>query len=96
MQVQIHSIHFDADRKLLDFIEARLNKLATFHDQLISGEVFLRLERNSEHGNKVAEIKVHVPGADYFAKRRSDSFEGACDEVVEAIRGQMVKRKKGH
>ena len=26
MQVQIHSIHFDADRKLLDFIEARLAK----------------------------------------------------------------------
>lgn len=94
MQVQIHSIHFDADQKLLAFVHSKLDKLNTFHDHLISGEVFLRLEKDAEKGNKIAEIKLHVPGADLFAKRQSATFEGACDEVVEALRRQLRKQRK--
>jgi len=94
MQVQIHSIHFDADQKLLAFVHSKLEKLNTFHDHLISGEVFLRLEKDAQKGNKIAEIKLHVPGADLFAKRQSATFEGACDEVVEALRKQLRKQRK--
>ena len=94
MQVQIHSIHFDADRRLLDFIQEKLEKLNTFHDSLIRAEVFLRLEKNSDNENKVAEVKLHVPGADLFAKRRASSFEAAGDEVTEALRRQILKQRK--
>jgi putative sigma-54 modulation protein len=94
MQVQIHSIHFDADRRLIDFIQDKLDKLNTFHDSLISAEVFLRLERNSDRENKVAEVKLHVPGADLFAKRRATSFEAAGDEVTEALRRQILKQRR--
>ena len=94
MQVQIHSIHFDADQRLLDFIQAKLEKLTTFHDHLISGEVFLRLEKDAEKGNKITEIKLHIPGADLFAKRQAPSFEAACDETVEALRRQLKKSRK--
>jgi len=94
MQVQIHSIHFDADRRLLNFIQEKLEKLNKFHDSLIRAEVFLRLERNSGRENKVAEVKLHAPGADLFAKRRATSFEAAGDEVAEALRRQILKRRK--
>ena len=40
MQVQINSIHFDADKALLAFIEAKIQKLTTFNNSIISGEVF--------------------------------------------------------
>jgi len=43
MKLQVHSIHFDADIKLIDFIQKKLNKLETFYDRLVDGEVFLHL-----------------------------------------------------
>jgi putative sigma-54 modulation protein len=93
MQVNVHSVQFKADSKLIRFIEARIDKLQQFHDKLITAEVFLRLDKNNEAGNKIAEIKVHVPGKDLFAKRRASSFEEATDQVIEALRRQIRKVK---
>jgi len=94
MQVQIQSIHFDADQRLLDFVENKLIKLSTFHDQVLSAEVYLRVEKNDERENKVVDIKLHIPGADLFAKRRASSFEAAADEVAQALRRQLLKQRK--
>ena len=91
MDIQIHSIHFDADRDLLSFIKSKLNKLITFNDTIISADVFLRIEKNDEKENKVVDIKVHVPGKELFAKKQSSTFEAAVDEVTEALRRQVVK-----
>ena len=91
MDIQIHSIHFDANRDLLDFIKAKLNKLITCNDTIISADVFLRIEKNNERENKMVDIKVHVPGKELFAQRHSTSFEAAVDEVAEALRRQVLK-----
>ena len=91
MDIQIHSIHFDADRGLLDFIKSKLNKLITFNDAIISADVFLRIEKNDERENKLVDIKLHVPGKELFAKKHATSFEAAVDEVAEALRRQVVK-----
>ena len=93
MQVQVHSVHFDADAKLLEFIQSRLNKLEQFHDQIIGTEVFLRLDKSDVNANKVAEIKMAVPGKELFAKKQSRSFEEATDIAVEALRKQIRKYK---
>jgi len=93
MDVKVQSIHFDADKKLLDFIEQRVTRLTQFHDRIIGAEVFLRLEKDHENGNKVAEIKLAVPGKDLFAKKQCKSFEEATDQVVEALRRQIRKAK---
>lgn len=94
MQVNVHSIQFKADVKLLDFIDGRLQKLEQFHDKLIDAEVFLKVEKNAQLGNKIAEIKVHIPGKELFAKRQSASFEESTDQVIEALRRQ-IRRSKG-
>lgn len=91
MNIIINSIHFDADKDLLAFIESKLNKLITFNDSIISADVFLRLEKSDERENKVVDIKLHLPGKELFAKRNSTSFEAATDEVTEALRRQVVK-----
>lgn len=91
MNILINSIHFDADKDLLAFIEAKLNKLITFNDSIISADVFLRVEKNDERENKVVDIKLHLPGKELFAKRNATSFEAATDEVTEALRRQVVK-----
>jgi len=93
MQVQVHSVHFDADSKLLDFVQLKLNKLEQFHDQIIGTEVFLRLDKSDTNTNKVAEIKMAVPGKELFAKKQSRTFEEATDVAVEALRKQIRKYK---
>ena len=94
MEINIHSIHFDADQKLLDFINEKLSKLKQFDDSILNAEVFLRLDKSSVKENKLAEIKLKVPGAELFAKKQCKSFEEAVDEVVEAIRRQVKKHKE--
>lgn len=94
MQIRVHSIQFKADAKLIDFIESRLRKLEQFHDKILLGEVYLKLDKNNEQGNKISEIKLMIPGRDLFAKRQATSFEEATDGVIEALRRQ-IKRVKG-
>lgn len=93
MKVQIHSIHFDADAKLLDYIQQKLDKLDKFFERIVDGEVFLRLN-NQGVDNKTVEIKINIPGNQLFAKERSSTFELATDEAVEGLRRQIKKYKQ--
>ncbi|MGB1453144.1 MAG: ribosome hibernation-promoting factor, HPF/YfiA family [Crocinitomicaceae bacterium] len=93
MDTQMHAIHFKADKKLLSFIQERLNKLEQFNDQIVSAEVYLRLDKDREKENKITEIKLHVPGKDLFAKKQCKSFEEATNVAVEALRRQIMKDK---
>ena len=70
MNIKIHSIHFDADSRLLNFIELKVKKLLQVYDDIIGAEVFLRLEKVQDMENKIVEIKVFIPGNDVFAKIR--------------------------
>jgi putative sigma-54 modulation protein len=92
MKVQVHSIHFDADIKLIDFIQKKLDKLDTFYNRLVDGEVFLRLN-NEGIENKTVEIKLRVPGSMLFATEKARSFEAATDLATDAIRMQLNKFK---
>ena len=92
MKLQVHSIHFDADIKLIDFIQKKLNKLETFYDRLVDGEVFLRLN-NEGIENKTVEIKVRVPGNQLFAIEKARSFEAATDLAADALVIQLKKFK---
>ncbi|MFD1002464.1 ribosome hibernation-promoting factor, HPF/YfiA family [Ohtaekwangia kribbensis] len=92
MKVQVHSIHFDADIKLIDFIQKKLDKLDTFYNRLVDGEVFLRLN-NEGIENKTVEIKLRVPGSMLFATEKARSFEAATDMATDAIRMQLNKFK---
>jgi putative sigma-54 modulation protein len=76
MKLQMHSIRFDADRKLTGFIQKKVDKLETFYDRIIDGEVFLRLDKDQNNReNKIIEIKLNLPKYQLFAKERAKSFE---------------------
>jgi len=66
MTTNIQSVHFDADKKLIDFANEKINKLKTFHDGLINGEVIMRIDKSSNSENKVAEIKILAKGQELF------------------------------
>jgi len=92
MKLQVHSIRFDADQKLIDFIQKKVDKLETFYDRMVDGEVFLRIN-NEGTENKTVEIKLKVPGNQLFAKEQAASFEAATDLATEALRKQLLKFK---
>ena len=94
MKLQIQSIHFDADQKLLEYIQKKAEKLATFHDKIIDGEVILKLDKDVNQENKVVEFKINIPGTTVFVKERSKSFEAATDEALEAAKTQLKKHKQ--
>ncbi|MEN7550114.1 ribosome-associated translation inhibitor RaiA [Rapidithrix thailandica] len=95
MKLQVHSIHFDADQKLLDFIQKKVDKLETFYDRVVDGEVFLKLEKGDhKRENKAVEIKLNIPGGSLFAKELTTSFEESTDEAVESLRRQLKKHKE--
>ena len=94
MQVKIQSIHFDADKKLLDFIEEKVGKLDHYYDGIMGGEVFLRLENAKDTNNKVAEIKLQTRNGELFAKKQCASFEAAVIESADALRMQVKKHKE--
>jgi putative sigma-54 modulation protein len=93
MNIKISSIHFDADKKLLDFINEKVSKLEIMHDGIIGSEVVLRIDNSADTENKLAEIKILIAGNDLFAKKQCKTFEEAIDTSVEAIRKQLQKHK---
>ena len=94
MNVNIQTVHFDADLKLIDYVSRKAEKLNTFHDRILKIDVFLKLD-NVVHNikDKIVEIKVHFPRHDFFVKASSKSFEESFDTALESIVTQ-IKRKK--
>lgn len=94
MNVNIQTVHFDADGKLVDYVTKKMIKLNTFHDRIIKVDVFLKLD-NVVHNikDKIAEIRVSVPKHHFFVKCSSKSFEESFDNAFESLVNQ-VKRKK--
>jgi ribosomal subunit interface protein len=95
MNIQVNTVHFTADQKLVDFVNKKVSKLDTFFDGIIGAEVILKVEKPETNNNKVAEIKLSIPGSDYlFAEKQADSFEEAIDLSVDALRRQLAKFKE--
>ncbi|MEP6512723.1 MAG: HPF/RaiA family ribosome-associated protein [Parafilimonas sp.] len=94
MNVNIQTVHFDADEKLVSYVNKKIQKLTTFHDRIMEVNVYLKLD-NVMHTikDKIAEIRVHVPHQNFFVKSCSKSFEESFDSALNSLITQ-VKRKK--
>ena len=95
MNVNIQTVHFDADRKLIDFINEKVQKLSMFSDRIVRINVFLKLD-GVVHAvkDKIAEIRVHIPRHSFFVKSTSKSFEQSFDDAIDSMIGQIKKNKE--
>lgn len=94
MNIRIQTVHFDADKKLVHFVQKKLDKLVTFHNRITKVEVYLKLE-NLAHAikEKVVAIKIHIPKQDCFVKASSASFQTSFDQAFDSIIHQLKKNK---
>ena len=95
MNVNIQTVHFNADDKLIEYVNKKVEKLNTFHDRITKIDVYLKLD-NVVHTikDKVAEIRVHIPRHDFFVKASSKSFEESFDSALESMVNQIKKQKQ--
>jgi putative sigma-54 modulation protein len=94
MNIKIQSIHFDADKKLIDYITAKVEKLEHFHDRILDANVYLKLNNHRTKDNKHVEVKINVLHNTLFKEAEANSFEAASDLVVEALKIQIKKHKE--
>lgn len=94
MDIKVHSLRFDADGRLINFVESKVGKLDQYYDNIIGAEVTLRIDNSDDSENKVADIKILIPGSELFSKRQAKSFEEATDLATEALRRQLKKTKE--
>ncbi|MGB7396007.1 MAG: ribosome-associated translation inhibitor RaiA [Pricia sp.] len=94
MQVNAQSVNFNADGKLIDFLQNRMDKLETFYDKIINSDVYLKVQNTSSKENKIVEIKLNVPGDKFMVKKQCKSFEEAVDAACSSLERKLIKRKE--
>ena len=94
MKITINSVHFKTDKKLEAFIKDKLTKLGVLYDGILQGDVSLKVENTDKPENKVAEIKLTVPGSELYAKKQCETFEESTDMALDALKKQLIKHKE--
>jgi putative sigma-54 modulation protein len=94
MKVNTQSVNFTADKKLIDFIQKRMDKLELFYDKVIKSDVYLKVENTSGKENKIVEARVSVPGDSFIVKKQCKTFEESTDMAISSLERQLKKRKQ--
>jgi putative sigma-54 modulation protein len=94
MKVNTQSVNFTADKKLIDFIQKRMDKLELFYDKVIQADVYLKVENTSDKENKIFEARVEVPGDTFIVKKQCKTFEEGADTAAASLERQLKKRKQ--
>ena len=94
MKVNLQAVNFNVDKKLVDFVQEKLDKLEKYYDKIVSSDVFLKVENTSDKENKIVEVKVNVPGDEFLVKKKCKTFEGAIELAAESLERRLIKRKE--
>ncbi len=94
MNIQIQSVKFDADQKLVDFVENKMSKLGKFSDKIVAADMILKIDKDNDRGNKTATVELWMAGDDLVAKTRAHTFEEAVDKAIEDLKSQIARRKE--
>lgn len=94
MKLHIQSLHFTADKKLVNHIQTKLAKLGKYFDQIHDVDVIMRMENSGQIREKVVELKIKIPGTVVFVKESARKFENATETAYQNARRQLIKYKE--
>jgi putative sigma-54 modulation protein len=95
MKINVQAVHFNADTKLLNFIENRLSRLSRLFDRIENVEITLRLQDNGgKVQEKITEIRLHVPGGWLMDKKTGTTFETAVNASIDTLKRQLMRHKE--
>lgn len=94
MKVNVHAVNFNVDRKLIGYVQERLDKLEKYYDKVVNSDVFFKLDNTSDKENKIAEIKIIVPGDEFIVKKQCKTFEEAVELAADSMERLLMRRKE--
>ena len=90
--INVKSLKFNADQKLLDYVEKKVGKLEKFFDNL--GDIDVTLSLLPDPDNKNVRLQTRFPGEDLVIERNAKTFEEAVTEAVDAMKEKIVRAKE--
>lgn len=90
--INVKSLKFDADEKLLEYIDKKVGKVEKFFDNLGDIDVTLSLLPDAE--NKNVKLQTHFPGEDLIVERQARTFEEAVTNAADALKERIVRAKE--
>ena len=93
MNINFQSVNYNADSKLIEFAEKRIKKISQFYLNIIDVFIFTKIENASDRVNKLAELKICIPGDDVVVKKTAKSFEEAISLAADSAE-RILKRLK--
>ncbi|MEE3466628.1 MAG: HPF/RaiA family ribosome-associated protein [Candidatus Cryptobacteroides sp.] len=90
--INVKSLKFNADEKLLDYIDKKVGKVEKFFDNMGDIDVTLSLLPDAE--NKCVKLQTHIPGEDMVIERQAHTFEEAVTEAADALKEKIVRAKE--
>ena len=94
MKINVQSVNFNIDKSLTEFINNKLNSLEKNYDKIIEVDVYLKVQNTSDKENKIAEVKVRIPGDEFIVKKQCKSFEHCIDLASVSLKRQLQKKKE--
>ena len=90
--INVKSLKFNADEKLLDFIEKKVGKVEKFFDNM--GDIDVTLSLLPDADNKSVKLQTRIPGEDLIIERNARTFEEAVTEAADALKEKIVRAKE--
>ena len=94
MNVNFQSVNYNADVKLVEFTQKRIEKITQFYNQIVAVYVYTKVENSSDKINKFAELKIGIPGDDVIVKKTAKSFEEAINQAADSAERVLKRRKE--
>jgi len=95
MNISVQSVHFHADDKLVNYVEKKMSRLNKLYDRIVNVEVHLKLQDSGgKVQEKIAEVRMHVPGGWLMDKKTGKTFESAVNASVDTLKRQLTRYKE--
>ncbi|MDG1698027.1 MAG: ribosome-associated translation inhibitor RaiA [Polaribacter sp.] len=94
MKVFTQSVNFNADKKLISFVEEKVSNLTKYHDKIVNAEVFLKVMNTSDKENKITEVKINIPRRELIIKREAKTFEEGVNSAIDNLKRQLKRSKE--
>lgn len=93
IKLDIQTVNFDPNTAILGSVRQELKKLMRLYGNIVGADVYLVETNYAEPENKVARMRVGVPGNDLYAESKANSWMLAITDVAAKLRSQIMSRR---
>ena len=92
IKLDIQTVDFDPTSDIMSTIRTELKKLMRIYGNIVGADVYLQESDPNDAGNKMARIRVGLPGQSLFAEASSATWIQALTDVSGSLKNQILSR----